>query len=486
MSDDAFSPGPASGLAAAVECLGLTAAFAVALLVAPAFGGLVTSLAPVLAALVISGLSIAYGRAVSPFLHLPARAPRLLPWVIVGYGSASLVHLSATALLNLTALWALPVDVAVAVAAEWVSRRRRVRHEERTADPAGTSRAITEVVVLLACAALAAFWARETITAVPHAVATGIFPAWQDYFLHAAEISYVRDYPAFERHSQYLTSIAQPLYHRGSYALPALMSAIGDMPSLGMATAYWLPTGLLLAMCATYVFGAALGGPVVGVGALAAVFLVPDASAYGFENRFLSFHWLMQMAAGSGYALALVMLALTAIVTAAPRHTTRAMLIAFALVAASAGFRVHIALLAGGTLCWMVVLAWRPRVTLRSAFWMLGAALILGGALFWMESVALAPHFLTGRSHPVLFFLSIHTQASDLASPYVGWTANRSDTWKVALGFAMMLVAGCGASLGVLTAAWPTGVLTRMGWPWFAHSTASTFDMCAMAAFDTL
>ena len=227
----------------------------------------------------------------------------------------------------------------------------------------------------------------------------------------------MRDYPAFDRHSQYLTAIAQPLYHRGSYALPALMSALGDMPSLGMATAYWVPTGLILTMCGTYVFGAALGGPLLGVGALAAVFLVPDASAYGFENRFLSFHWLMQMAAGSGYALALVLMALTAVVTAAPGRTTRALAAAFALVAASAGFRVHVALLASGMLCWLVVLAWRPRLTAKALAWMLGAVLILGGALVWMESVALAPHFLTGRSHPVLFFLSVHTQASNLASP---------------------------------------------------------------------
>ena len=444
------------------EGVAATLVLTAALLFAPFAGGLVTGVRPVLAALVISALTMAYGSAITPLLRLPARVPRILTWVIVGYGSASLVHLGATAVLDVGALGALAIDAAGAFIAVVASRRVSGWKSGAGVRPVGAAWS-SEYLVLLGCAALATFWARQTIGAVPHAVATSIFPAWQDYYLHASEISYLRDYPAFEGRSQYLTGIAQPLYHRGSYALPALMSLLGDMPTLGMATTYWLPVGLFLTMCGTYVFGAALGGPLTAICAVAAVFLVPDASAYGFENRFLSFHWLMQMAAGSGYAVALVLLALTAVVTAAPGRSTRSMLVAFALVAASAGFRVHIAILAGGTLCWLIVLDWRPRVSVRALAWTAGAVLAGVGVLMWLESVALAPHFLTGRSHPVLFFLSVHTQASDQASPYVGWTENRSDLWKVALGFAMMLVAGCGAALGALVAAWPTGVLRRMG-----------------------
>ena len=444
------------------EGLAATLVLAAALLFGPVVGGLVTGARPVLAALVISALTMAYGSAVTPLLRLPARVPRILTWVIVGYGSASLVHLGATAMLDVGALGALAVDIAGALIA--VAAHRRCSRGEYGDGVRPFSVAWPmDLLVLLGCAALATFWARQTIGAVPHAVATSIFPAWQDYFLHASEISYLRDYPAFEGHSQYLTAIAQPLYHRGSYALPALMSLLGDMPTLGMATAYWLPIGLFLTICGTYVFGAALGGTLTAIGAVAAVFLVPDASAYGFENRFLSFHWLMQMAAGSGYAIAPVLVALTVIVTAVPARATRAMLVASMLVAASAVFRVHIAMLAGGTLCWLVVLGWRPHITKRALAWTAGAALAGAGVLMWLESVALAPHFFTGRSHPVLFFLSVHTQASDQASPYVGWTENRSDTWKVALGFAMMLVAGCGAALGALVAAGPSGVLRRMG-----------------------
>jgi len=450
------------------ERLAATLGFAAAVLLAPAVGGLLTGIAPVMAAVVISALTIAYGSAITPCVGLPARVPRLLTWIIVGYASASLVHLGATALLNLGALGALAIDVVGAIGVVVASRRWSAAAGAEAA-PAGAAESVTAgwpsaILVLLACAALATLWARETITALPQAAATGVFPAWQDYFLHASEISYARDYPAFERHSQYLTAVPQPLYHRGSYALAALFSALGDVPSLAAATAFWLPTGLLLCVVATYAWGAAMGGAVAGVGAVAAVFLAPDASSYGFANRFLSFHWLLQMAGGSSYALALVLVALMRIVTAPPGGAMRALVAAAALTLASAAFRVHVSALATGMVCVFALLSWRPRVRLAGVMSVLVVVAAVAGGLLWLESVALAPHFLSARARPLDFFLSVHTQASALPSPWVDWTAGHGAVWKVVLGYAMMLVAGCGLSLAVLAGVWRGGVLARMGW----------------------
>ena len=97
---------------AAVEACLLVIAFAAALLMAPVYGRTVVSIAPIAAALLIAALSLLYGRALGRLLRVPLAAPHRNAFeLVVGFGGVSLVHLSATAVLNLTALAALPVDL---------------------------------------------------------------------------------------------------------------------------------------------------------------------------------------------------------------------------------------------------------------------------------------------------------------------------------------------------------------------------------------
>lgn len=440
--------------------LSLTAAFAVALLLAPAVGDAVPGPAAVLAAGLIAGLSVAYGLPLTALIAPPARVPRHLVTVIVGFCAVSLVHLGATALLDLPARQALGVDLVGAVTLALVTRRQATG-----AIVVASSRDLAmQVAVLLACAGVAALWTRETATALPHAVATGTFPAWQDYFLHAAEVGYLRDYPAYEQHSQYLSAVPQPLYHRGSYAMPALLSDLGSVTTLAAATTFWMPAGLLLCVVATYVWGAALGAPITGLVAVAAAFLVPDASTYGLENRFLSFHWLLQMAGGSGYALALTLTALALLATADPARPLRAFGVALALALAGAGFRVHVSLLSMAMIAVLALLSVRLRPTARVLMGLAVGGVCVIAVLAWMESVALAPHILSGGTNVRNFFVSVMTQASGLASPYVEWTLGRGQLAAFALGYPMMLAAGCGLWLVALVLAWASGGLARLGW----------------------
>ncbi len=218
-------------------------------------------------------------------------------------------------------------------------------------------------MTLVVIGGLVAAWARQTILAVATADDAGVFTAWQDYFLHAAEITYLKHYTAFDGTSLYLAGSPQPLYHRASYAMASVFSELGGVPSLETATRFWLPTGLVLCMTGLHTLGSALAGRLGGVAAVVLVFLLPDASTYGFHNRFLSFHWLLQIAAGSGYAVAMVLLGLTVIVTADRARHWRACAVAMGLVMASAAFRMHVGVLAGGMTALMALSAWRPRVT---------------------------------------------------------------------------------------------------------------------------
>jgi hypothetical protein len=447
------------------DALVLVVGFTIALLVSPVAGRVAPGISVILAALLIASLTVVYGWAIRRLLQIRLCASYASGvTVVAGFTSVSLVHLTATAVLNIGAVAALPIDIIVgALLALGVSRLTRPASPGSVGE-GGAGSVWFDAWVLLACAALVSFWARETISAVAHIKVTELFSFWQDFFAHASEVSYLRDYPAFGGHSQYLADMSQTLYHRASYAMPALFSALGGVPSLETATAFWMPTGLLLCAVATYAFGAALGGSLAGAAAVATVFLLPDASTYGFQNRFLSFHWLIQIAPGSGYAVALTLLALIVVVTATPQHRARALAGAATLAVAGSAFRIQLGMLASGAIAAFACLAWRPAI---NAYRVIGALAILAASaaiLVWMASVASAPHFLTEKAHPLAFLEVIHQPAAGFSSLYTRWTEGYGDVWTFVVGYALFLVASCGVIIPALAAVWFAGALGRMGW----------------------
>jgi hypothetical protein len=442
-----------------VERFGLVAAFGVALVLAPAVGKAIGGFRPLAAALLISAMSKAYGRSLVTLgaVELPPGCGAIFE-LVIGFCAVSLIHLTATTVSGRGALAVLPVDVAVGAVLYGLSRPAAFEIAERA-----PRTVLFDSALVLMCAALGCFWARETVTAVDVAQKTGVFRTWQDFFLHAAEVTYLRDYSAFAGQSLYLTGTPQPLYHRASYAMSAVFSAAGGVPALEVATTFWMPTGLLLCALSVYVFGAALGGRVAGCAAVALVFLFPDASTYGFRNRFLSFDWLMQMAGGSGYAVALTLLGLSVLARARPTQQARALSIAAVCVGAAMMFRVHVALLASGMLVWFALLLWRPTLTPLRIVGLAVCLALAAGVLLWLESVSLAPHFLTGHRHPLIFLQSVHSQANNIPTPYTAWTKGWSDTGTFLVGYVMLLFAGCGVMVPLLLTAWGLGPLKSMG-----------------------
>ena len=439
--------------------------FAAALLVSPAAGGAMGGVRGGLAALVIAALSVIYGRAVSRWLHLDPRAGYApLFEAVAGFLSVSLVHLAATAALNVYAVVALAIDVIGAAALVAAARRRTPAASAPVAAP-GSSSGRLHLVVLIACAALVAYWSRESLAAVANAQDTGLFNAWRDFLLHASEITYLRDYPAFGAQSPYLSGFPQPLYHRASYAMPALYSALAGVPSLEVATTFWMPNGVLLCAVATYVFGSALGGPVGGAVAVGTVFLLPDASTYGFENRFLSFHWLLQIAGGSGYAIAVTLLACTVVSTSTENRRVAALVGAGALVAAGAAFKVQIALTACGMVALIAVAVWRRVLSRKHVVSALAIVVLLAGLAVWMESRQMAPQIFARRANPVAFLEFVHRQAAGLWSIYTWLTGNRGDIWKFLAGYALFLPAMLGVILPAVVAISLTGTRARVRWP---------------------
>jgi hypothetical protein len=426
----------------------LAAAFLIAML-GPGLRTGVPSARQLAAGGLITVLTLVCGRAVTSWM-LPTRSTTLgsVGAVVAGVAVLSVVHLTATVVVPLDVYGALAVDGFVAAALLWGTRSS----SNRPPDPDEPNARLADGVVLVAIAAVVTLWSREAILALDTATSGGVFPAWQDFFLHAAEIVYVRDYPIFNGTSLYLAGSPQPLYHRASYALPALYSALGSSPALETAMAFWLPLGMTLCGFASYGLGTAIGGRTAGVAAAAAVLLIPDASTYGTRNTFFSFHWLTEIAPGSGYAIAILLLAFALFISGDAERNRARCLWSIPLAVAALGFRAHVAALGLATLLTLNLLLYWNAIRQKRLLLVVGAAVALAGVggILLLERMALAPHFVTSRSNPTAFFNLVHVQvqAPGEGALYTKLTAGHGTAWTIAVGYALMVV----SYLGLLTA----------------------------------
>lgn len=436
----------------------LVAALSAALLLPVSFGASSMGWTRVSAVVVISLLSALTGSLLvrgNPWFRRQAFA---VPVVVVGgYVVLSLLHLTATAALQLDAGGALLVDAIVIAGVLALTRYRQIKagHVPDLRD-VSERRAVwrayaVDIAMLLVISCIVTLWTREALRSVQEAQTTGILRVWNDFLLQASEIKYLENYSAFAGHSPYLADTAQPFYHRASYALSAVYSWISGDGPLETATYFWTPAGIILLGTGAYAFGAALAGRRCAVLAVLVLFLAPDASMYGLRNGYFAFHWLIQVAPGAGYAMAMALLAL-ALYVVAIRHARFGLVLASAALAAlSVFFRVHIAIPAVGMFVVLALVAWQPP---KLWHWFTIALLGLIGAVgvvFASEHIALAPHLLTGQKDYLRYIEAVHAATpTAYEGLYATWTVGASEEYKAVLGYALMLLAELGSLLPAL------------------------------------
>ncbi len=315
-------------------------------------------------AAVFSYVVLASGRLVLRTAHA-SDLPRVAAWPlgVTVTGVALLVLVAAfsvTAALSF-ALWAVAIT-ALDIATANVGKRELAPGR-------------ADVIGLALCCALVAAWCKD-LAAVPAILArSGQFPAWTDYLLHAGVISQFGDARAAGRGGIWLVDTPWFLYHYASYTLPAVFAWPLDQPGLPLATSIWAPIGILCLAGATYTLGATLAGTAGGVAALAALFLMPDASNYGLRNGFFSFHWSLLALPGTGYVLGVSLLAMVFLHRWVQTRSPIAFAISAALAIAAALFRAHVFILFFPA--WLAVVAMASRTVQRHRILLL----VLSGAL---------------------------------------------------------------------------------------------------------
>jgi hypothetical protein len=106
-----------------------------------------------------------------------------------------------------------------------------------------------------------------------------------------------------------MAGVPARLYHYGMYMLPAFIKKVAAISSYSAFAGILAPVGVFFTGLAAYAFFGSLWGAWPGLGACAALLLLPDGAQQGLQNPFMSYHWLTQISPSATYGLALLAVA---------------------------------------------------------------------------------------------------------------------------------------------------------------------------------
>ena len=136
-----------------------------------------------------------------------------------------------------------------------------------------------------------------------------IYQMWIDCFFHARQISAFSHSHGLRSLSDFRMSGAPVVpYHYASYATPAAVLALTDSSALDVFASFMLPFGILLTGVAAFSLAGSIWGIWPGLAATIAVVLLPDAYQQEFGNKYLSYHFLQQVAPTGLYGIPCVSL----------------------------------------------------------------------------------------------------------------------------------------------------------------------------------
>lgn len=237
----------------------------------------------------------------------------------------------------------------------------------------------TTLLCIAAATGFGLIWSLESSMRLAQLPYSGVFRLWTDFFIHAGAIADFGDVHALGRESVSLADVRPDPYHFVSFAAPALavrLTSLSPMDSIG---AVWLPLGITATAFGVFALGREIAGRTGGALSLLLLAAVPDTASYGMKQGFLSFHWMLETAPGSLYALPTACISLILLVRWARSGGWR-------LLAASAALLVAVFLIRAHIFIWLVgpwaalCIAAAPRLTRAHKVALITAGLVASAA----------------------------------------------------------------------------------------------------------
>src|SRR2546422_1684155 len=395
--------------------------------------GGVTFLAAFAAMVLTTLVVLSAGWASLRALGVPNSSPSAA-WVL-GVFAISLVLYVLVQWLELRALIAAALLAAVAGGLAWRERLWRAQIDQR------------ELVGIVLCGAVTLLWCHHSASAPATLARLGVLPVWIDYLIDGGVISSFGDPLAQGAQSIELAGFPRPFYHYASYMMPAAFAQPFDLPGLPLATSVWLPLGFFTMCAGAYVFGQALAGPAGGLGAVAALTLLPDAGDYGLRNALFGFDWHVLTRPNAAYGVGIALVSFALLRRWCEERRPRLLAASIALALGLLVFRAHIFLLAAPCVLVAAVMATAGFRRHRLIYVVAGLALLVGLHLSVEGPRALRPFLVTAHDQPGI--------------AYAGWYESLLQHYgaRVAVPLGVLLVFP--AFLGVFTLLYPLALWLR-------------------------
>lgn len=233
------------------------------------------------------------------------------------------------------------------------------------------------LAILLLILVAVSFWSQQALIQYVLKDGTLYFQSFIDFYIHTGQFlpfshgDYTQGNFFFSGENIYF-------YHYGSYMFPAAAAGLGIESALDLITSFWLPFGVLLMALSAFGLGREFGGFGAGLGAVIAILLVPDPSAYLFNNSYFSFHEWIQLSVGCAYGLALIAYSLIWLLHYKKENDRRHLLIALISLISLLFFRAQfLPLFMGITIIWIIFFASNLHLKYRAAFIVAGLAIVV-------------------------------------------------------------------------------------------------------------
>lgn len=308
-----------------------------------------------------------------------------------------------------------------------------------------------ELLGVVLCGALTLLWCHHSASAPAALARLGVLPVWVDYLIDGGVISSFGDPLAQGAESIELAGFPRPFYHYASYLLPAVFARPFDLPGLPLATSVWLPLGFFTMCAGAYAFGAALSGPAGGVGAVAALTLLPDAGDYGLRNALFGFGWHVLIRPSAAFGVGIALISFVLLQRWCEERRPRLLAASLALASGLLLFRAQIFVLA--VPCVLAIAALASAGFRRRWLVYTGAVLALLMAFYLVldEPRALRPFLLTVHEQPGI--------------AYAGWYDALLQRYGAGIAIPLGVLLVFPAFLGVFTLLYPAAL-------WLRHRTA--------------
>lgn len=304
-----------------------------------------------------------------------------------------------------------------------------------------------ELLGVVLCGAVTLLWCHHSASAPATLARLGVLPVWVDYMIDGGVISSFGDPLAQGAQSIELAGFPRPLYHYASYLLPAVFAQPFDLPGLPLATSAWLPLGFFTMCAGAYAFGAVLSGPAGGLGALAALTLLPDAGDYGLRNALFGFGWHVLVRPSAAFGVGIALVAFVLLKRWCEERRPQLLAASIALASGLLLFRAQVFVLA--VPCVLAIAALASAEFRRRWLVYAGAGLVLLAASYLIvdEPRALRPFLLTVHEQPGI--------------AYAGWYHSLLQRYGAGVAIPLGVLLVFPAFLGVFTFLYPAALWLR-------------------------